>query len=218
MFACLGFTFVASRDRRPPADGYQTHGIICHRKYWQVRYPNPLHLLCSNDAVLQKLYIFSQPNRSVLPDSWRLHESAKWRSESLFLCLVAAFHRHNDASIHRRKVLLRTWPRENFLSPLSTESMQTPQIAFYLVCRSLLFSVLLCSAYSTYDVDVLQKRPTMPAFKNYAISYLRSNTRSFNYTLDVLRTLERLTFVEMERLGENPLLVGIMDHIRVPDM
>jgi geranylgeranyl diphosphate synthase, type III len=77
---------------------------------------------------------------------------------------------------------------------------------------------LLCFAYFTYGADVLQKRPTMPAFKDYAISYLRSNTRSFDYTLDVLRTLERLTFVEMERLGENPLLVGIMDHVRVPDL
>lgn len=67
-------------------------------------------------------------------------------------------------------------------------------------------------------LNVLQKRPTTPALKNHAISYLRSGTRSFDYTLTVLQTLEQITLAEIDKFGKNPILVGMMNHIRVQDI
>ncbi|TFY83754.1 hypothetical protein EWM64_g252 [Hericium alpestre] len=66
-------------------------------------------------------------------------------------------------------------------------------------------------------LNVLQKRPTTPTLKTHTISYLRTQTKSFEYTLGVLRKLERQIREEIQRLGGNPHLQTIVDTLRVPN-
>jgi geranylgeranyl diphosphate synthase, type III len=63
--------------------------------------------------------------------------------------------------------------------------------------------------------DILQKRPTTPTLKVYTISYLKNHTRSFDYTLEVMRTLENQTREEIHRLGGNERLETFMDLLHV---
>jgi geranylgeranyl diphosphate synthase, type III len=65
------------------------------------------------------------------------------------------------------------------------------------------------------DADVLQKRPSTPTLKTHTISYLKDHTKSFDYTLSVLRTLEKQTRDEIQRLGGNSKLEGIVDTLHV---
>ncbi|THU86327.1 terpenoid synthase [Dendrothele bispora CBS 962.96] len=60
-------------------------------------------------------------------------------------------------------------------------------------------------------MNVLQKRPTTPTLKSYAISYLKDHTKSFDYTLDVLIKLDKQTRAEIQRLGGNTGLEKLMD-------
>ena len=63
--------------------------------------------------------------------------------------------------------------------------------------------------------DVLQKRPTTPTLKAHTITYLRTHTKSFEYTLSVIRTLEQQTRDEIRRLGGNVGLEKIIDGLHV---
>ena len=65
------------------------------------------------------------------------------------------------------------------------------------------------------DADVLQKRPSTPTLKTHTISYLRDHTKSFDYTLSVMRTLEKQTWDEIQRLGGNIKLERIVDMLHV---
>ncbi|KAJ3770901.1 farnesyltranstransferase [Lentinula raphanica] len=60
-------------------------------------------------------------------------------------------------------------------------------------------------------LNVLQKRPTTPTLKTYAISYLKHRTKSFAYTLDVLEKLHSQALAEISRLGGNQDLVRLME-------
>ncbi|KAJ3757192.1 farnesyltranstransferase [Lentinula raphanica] len=60
-------------------------------------------------------------------------------------------------------------------------------------------------------LNVLQKRPTTPTLKTYAISYLKHRTKSFAYTLDVLEKLHKQALAEISRLGGNEDLVRLME-------
>ncbi|KAJ3709827.1 isoprenoid synthase domain-containing protein [Lentinula raphanica] len=60
-------------------------------------------------------------------------------------------------------------------------------------------------------LNVLQKRPTTPTLKTYAISYLKHQTKSFAYTLDVLEKLHSQALAEISRLGGNEDLVRLME-------
>lgn len=64
-------------------------------------------------------------------------------------------------------------------------------------------------------LDVLQKRPKTPTLKHHTINYLRDTTKSFDYTLAVLKKLERQGRAEIERLGGNPMLSAILDKLSV---
>ncbi|KAG1726877.1 isoprenoid synthase domain-containing protein [Suillus paluster] len=64
-------------------------------------------------------------------------------------------------------------------------------------------------------MNVLQKRPKTPTLKHHTINYLRDTTKSFDYTLAVLRKLERQGREEVERLGGNPMLSAILDKLHV---
>ncbi|KIJ66066.1 hypothetical protein HYDPIDRAFT_87429 [Hydnomerulius pinastri MD-312] len=66
-------------------------------------------------------------------------------------------------------------------------------------------------------LSVLQKRPKSPTLKHHTISYLRDSTRSFDYTLSVLRSLERQARAEVMQLGGNPILEMILDRLRVDE-
>ncbi|EJT96922.1 terpenoid synthase [Dacryopinax primogenitus] len=64
-------------------------------------------------------------------------------------------------------------------------------------------------------LNVLQKRPTTPSTKKYAIEYMRDHTHSFEYAVEVLRSLDAQARREIERLGGNKELEGILDMLKV---
>lgn len=64
-------------------------------------------------------------------------------------------------------------------------------------------------------ISVLQKRPKSPTLKNHVVSYLKESTHSFDYSLGVMRSLERQARAEVARLGGNTLLETILDKLRV---
>ncbi|KAI5897094.1 terpenoid synthase [Schizophyllum commune H4-8] len=64
-------------------------------------------------------------------------------------------------------------------------------------------------------LNVLQKRPATPTLKIHTISYLKDRTKSFEYTFDVLDSLERQMRQEIDRLGGNPSLMKIVDLLSV---
>ncbi|KAG1737840.1 isoprenoid synthase domain-containing protein [Suillus paluster] len=64
-------------------------------------------------------------------------------------------------------------------------------------------------------MSVLQKRPTTPTLKHHAIDHLRTKTKSFDYTLAVMSSLERQIRQEIARLGGNPQLEKILDALHV---
>lgn len=66
--------------------------------------------------------------------------------------------------------------------------------------------------------DVLQKRPTTPTLKHHAINYLSTRTKSFDYTLGVLVSLETQVRNEIARLGGNEGLERIIDALSVKDL
>ncbi|KAF5325558.1 hypothetical protein D9619_009682 [Psilocybe cf. subviscida] len=66
-------------------------------------------------------------------------------------------------------------------------------------------------------LNVLQKRPTTPTLKIHTISYLRDKTKSFEYTMLVLKNLEGQTRAEIARLGGNKGLEAIMDLLHVSE-
>jgi len=66
-----------------------------------------------------------------------------------------------------------------------------------------------------YNADVLQKRPSSPTLKTHTISYLKNHTKSFDYTLSVLKTLEKQTRDEIRKLGGNIKLEGIVDTLHI---
>ncbi|KAJ6534994.1 isoprenoid synthase domain-containing protein [Mycena capillaripes] len=64
-------------------------------------------------------------------------------------------------------------------------------------------------------LDVLRKRPSTPTSKAPVIEYLKTSTRSFEYTLGVLQTLESQARAEVARLGGNKRLERIIDALHV---
>jgi len=64
-------------------------------------------------------------------------------------------------------------------------------------------------------LNVLQKRPTTPTTKRYIVSYMRDSTRSFEYTLQVMQSLEKQAFEEIKRLGGNEGLEAILKGLTV---
>ncbi|KAI5117947.1 hypothetical protein M0805_004712 [Coniferiporia weirii] len=67
-------------------------------------------------------------------------------------------------------------------------------------------------------LNVLQKRPTTPTLKHFTINYLASHTKSFEYTLSVLESLETQIRGEIARLGANRDLEAIIDQLSVRDL
>ncbi|KAG6884722.1 hypothetical protein C0993_008703 [Termitomyces sp. T159_Od127] len=67
-------------------------------------------------------------------------------------------------------------------------------------------------------LNVLQKRPTSPTLKSHIIEYMRTHTRSFEYTFAVLETLEAQTREEIRKLGGNVKLEEIMNLLSVLHM
>ncbi|TFY63659.1 hypothetical protein EVJ58_g3121 [Rhodofomes roseus] len=66
-------------------------------------------------------------------------------------------------------------------------------------------------------LNVLQKRPTTPTLKRHTVNYLRNHTKSFDYTVRVLRSLENQIREEIARLGGNGGLERIMDALHVDE-
>ena len=68
---------------------------------------------------------------------------------------------------------------------------------------------------SHIEKDVLQKRPTTPTLKTFTVSYLKDHSKSFEYTLKVLESVEGQIVDEVSKLGENPKLLLIMKALHV---
>ncbi|KLO15127.1 terpenoid synthase [Schizopora paradoxa] len=64
-------------------------------------------------------------------------------------------------------------------------------------------------------LNILQKRPSTPTLKHHTIDYLKSQTKSFDYTLKVLEVLELQVREEVARLGGNKPLEDIIDAMSV---
>ncbi|KAG1734620.1 terpenoid synthase [Suillus lakei] len=62
---------------------------------------------------------------------------------------------------------------------------------------------------------VLQKRPTTPTLKHQVIDYLQTKTKSFDYTLVVMQSLEQQAREEIARLGGNSQLETMLDVLHV---
>lgn len=81
-------------------------------------------------------------------------------------------------------------------------------------------------------IDVLQKRPSTPTLKKHVISYMDTQTGTFEYIrgerlhtiiqpdksrlyLGVLRKLDIQTRAEVERLGGNAPLMKFIDSLKI---
>jgi geranylgeranyl diphosphate synthase type 3 len=71
------------------------------------------------------------------------------------------------------------------------------------------------TVYLPLSLDVLQKRPSTPTLKHFTINYLESHTKSFDYCLQVLTTLEKQIREEIRKLGGNAMLEKIIDALSV---
>ncbi|KAF7303043.1 hypothetical protein MKEN_01267600 [Mycena kentingensis (nom. inval.)] len=60
-------------------------------------------------------------------------------------------------------------------------------------------------------INVLSQRPTSPTLKTHAISYMKTHTRSFEYTNRVLDHFQSEIIAELERLGGNESLQKLVD-------
>ncbi|KIK96348.1 hypothetical protein PAXRUDRAFT_772218 [Paxillus rubicundulus Ve08.2h10] len=67
---------------------------------------------------------------------------------------------------------------------------------------------------NTEILDILEQRPKTPTLKLRAIAYLKDTTRSFDYTLSVMKSLENQIRQEVNMLGGNPILEASLDRIR----
>lgn len=63
---------------------------------------------------------------------------------------------------------------------------------------------------------MLQKRTTSRSLKLHTVNYLRTHTRSFEYTRGVLETLRKQIEEEIRSLGGNKMLEKIMEALGVP--
>ena len=91
-------------------------------------------------------------------------------------------------------------------------STLTPQIVKSLVVRFYPYSPFNFT-YPDLYIDVLQKRPTTPTLK----IHLKDHTKSFEYTVSVLRVIEAKTRFEIAKLGGNVGLDRIMDLLHVDE-
>ncbi|GAA5886644.1 hypothetical protein JCM16303_001396 [Sporobolomyces ruberrimus] len=66
-------------------------------------------------------------------------------------------------------------------------------------------------------LNILRQRPSSPGPKTYAVSYMNHTTNSFAYTRQVLRTLTRQAFEEVQRLGGNPGVEAILKKLEVEE-
>lgn len=112
----------------------------------------------------------------------------------------------------RTKVLRKTSPRASspFLSFMAC--VRIPAIDRFSVCIGPLVDL---STIANLFSDILQKRPRTPTLKKHAIAYLDSQTKSFDYTREVMCSLERQIREELARLGGNQGLEAIMDKLHV---
>ncbi|KAF8832805.1 hypothetical protein HHX47_DHR1001533 [Lentinula edodes] len=68
---------------------------------------------------------------------------------------------------------------------------------------------------SSFVTDIIKQRPKSPTLKRQALSYMEKETKSFEYTLAVLRTLQTRIDEEMKTLGGNFKLEKLLDKLRV---
>ena len=65
--------------------------------------------------------------------------------------------------------------------------------------------------------DILRERPTSSSLKTYAVAYMATKTKSFEYTRNVLTKLNKQARDEVARLGGNPGVEKILDMLVVKE-
>lgn len=63
--------------------------------------------------------------------------------------------------------------------------------------------------------DILRERPSSPSPKAYAVSYMETHTKTFEYTRQVLATLTQQARDEVKRLGGNRGVEAILEKLVV---
>ncbi|KAF9469602.1 isoprenoid synthase domain-containing protein [Collybia nuda] len=69
--------------------------------------------------------------------------------------------------------------------------------------------------FNTEVIDIIRQRPKTPTLKKTAITHMRDRSKSLEYTLEVLRTIQKLAEAEVQSLGGNPRLKKILEMFRV---
>lgn len=64
-------------------------------------------------------------------------------------------------------------------------------------------------------IDIIRQRPKTPTLKKRALEYMEESTKSFEYTLEVLRILQKRIDEEMVKLGGNLRLQKLLDKLRM---
>ncbi|KAF8229567.1 terpenoid synthase [Tricholoma matsutake] len=108
--------------------------------------------------------------------------------------------------------------RDDFMNLHSTEYTSNKGFAEDLSEGKFSFPIIHAIHANTSNrqvLNVLQKRPSSPTLKVHTINYLKNQTKSFDYTLSVLDSLEAQTRQEIQRLGGNQGLEKIMDRLHV---
>ncbi|KAJ4470906.1 terpenoid synthase [Lentinula aciculospora] len=68
---------------------------------------------------------------------------------------------------------------------------------------------------NTRLLDIIRQHPKSPELKREALLYMENESKSFDYTLAVLRALQIRIDEEMKALGGNPKLEKLLDKLRV---
>lgn len=64
-------------------------------------------------------------------------------------------------------------------------------------------------------IDIIKQRPKSPTLKQRALSYMENDTKSFEYTLEVLQALQARIDKELKALGGNTKLEKLLEKLRV---
>ena len=128
---------------------------------------------------------------------------------------VASSHRNASAALVVPSSINFHETSPYFLPP---ERETRSLLVSYFSNTGVLFPYLHLESFLQTYTDVLQKRPTTPTLKRYTIDYLKTHTKSFDYTLSVLESLESQIREEIVRLGGNSGLEKIVDYLSVRDL
>lgn len=120
----------------------------------------------------------------------------------------------SNLSVREEQRLRRRSYRGKVLLPGNPRDSSSPGESHPDQCVRFLFGGLVVShtmLRHRHFVDVLQKRPSTPTMKFYAIEHLRHGTYSFQYSESVLARLDTRIRKDIKILGGNEALTNLLD-------